>query len=306
MNERGSWSSGSQGPTQADRLVGAARDAPSDHRGDIRVLPGSAATVSIPQYERLEAQSWAPWLRFSRAALEVQVRRFPDEQFFALEGDDTLVGALSTNRVSWDGDPAGLGNWDAFAGAGQDYTDTHDAQGNTLALMSMSIARRSRASGVARRLLDAALTSARERGMEHLIGDFRPSGYGDFKLRDDRDFLAYIDLQDDAGLPLDPWLRAVTRLGMRRLRVDEAAMAVLVDVREFERLRGLSAPDGWIRTDFARDENLHQPALPFRTEGCEYWEAGQTGTWYVDRGADRAAYVESGLWGALMLDGSYA
>jgi GNAT superfamily N-acetyltransferase len=272
---------------------------------EITVVSGAETRISVLQYERLEKQSWPLWLQFSRSALAEHVRRFPREQFFALD-DRGLVGALSANLISWDGDPTTLGTWDALAGERQDYTDTHDSGGNTLVLMSMSIATRARANGVARRLLEAARQSVRDRELTHLVGDFRPSGYGGFKLRDDRDFLTYIGLDDERGVPLDPWLRAVSRIGMQRLRVDEQAMVVDVDVREFERLRDLSGPADWMRTEVARDGDLHAAALSFPVIGCEYWESGQTGTWYVSRATGRAAYVECGVWGSIMVYGSEA
>ena len=279
-----------------DRLVGA---------DDVRIATGAETRVSVLQYERLEAQSWPPWLRFSRSALVQHVRTFPEEQFFA-QDERGLVGALSANLISWDGDPALLGTWDAVAGAGQDYLETHDRHGNTLVLMSMSIAGRSRAKGIARRLLDAARRGVRDRGLDHLVGDFRPSGYGSFKLRDERDFRTYIELVDQDGTPIDPWLRAVSRIGMERLRVDDTAMVVDVDLREFERLRRASGPTTWQRTEGARDAGLHAAVLPFPVTAYEYWEAGQTGTWYVSRAAGRATYVESGVWGEIMVDRSEA
>lgn len=268
----------------------------------LRVVSAADARPSILHYERLEAQSWAPWLRFSRQVLTEHVRAFPEEQFFAYD-QDGLVGALSTNRIQWDGDPAFLTSWHATAGERQDYKDTYVTHGNTLVTMSMSIARRSRGSGVAGQLLDAVRTSARSRGIDHVVGTYRPLGYGSFKTRDDTGFLGYVDLQQDGGLPLDPWLRALTRMGLRRLKIDEQAMVVDLSLREFDRLRRLSAT-AWVRTATARDALLHEPALPFPVADCEFWEAQETGTWYVHRQAGQAVYVESGVWGIVTLDGA--
>jgi GNAT superfamily N-acetyltransferase len=272
--------------------------------GGVRVVSAAEARPSILQYERLEAQSWAPWLRFSRPVLVEHVRSFPEAQFFAFDSDG-LVGALSTNRISWDGDPANLESWDAVAGVRQDYLDTHDTNGNTLVTLSMSIATRARGAGIARQLLDAAQSSAKDRGLDHVIGSYRPARYGSFKLSDERDFLAYVEMRDQEGVPLDPWLRTLTRAGMKRLKVDRQAMVVDVAVRDFEAFRRQSSST-WVRTVGARDAFLHEAALPFPVAECEFWEAGQAGTWYVHRASGRAIYIESGIWGTVMLDGPEA
>lgn len=269
--------------------------------GEFRIASAAETRPSILHYERLEIESWAPWLRYSRSVLAHHVRAFPEDQFFAYD-EAGLVGALSTNRISWDGDPASLTSWRAIAGARLDYEDTHVADGNTLVTLSMSIASRSRGSGVAGRLLDAVRTSARERGLEHVIGSYRPPGYGSFKLGDDRGFLAYADLSGREGLPLDPWLRSLTRRGMERLGVDEQAMVLEVELGDFETL-GRRSSSPWVRVVDARDASLHEAALPLALADCEFWEVGQTGTWYVDRAAGRAVYIESGVWGAVPLDG---
>jgi GNAT superfamily N-acetyltransferase len=271
---------------------------------ELRVVTAAETRPSILHYERLEEQSWAPWLRFSRSVLAEHVRCFPADQFFAFD-EDGLVGALSTNRISWSGDPADLESWDAVAGERQDYKDTHVADGNTLVTLSMSIAKRSRGSGVAGRLLDAVRAGARVRGIEHVIGSYRPPGYGSHKLRHEHDFLTYAGMRDDRGLPVDPWLRVLTRMGMTPLKIDERAMVVDVSLREFEQLRRGSAAV-WVRSATARDAVLHQPALPFPVAECEPWETEQAGTWYVHHQAERAVYVESGVWGEVALDGQGA
>src|SRR5687768_1982317 len=102
---------------------------------DLRVVTAAETRPSILQYERLEVQSWAPWLRFSRPVLAEHVRAFPEDQFFAYD-QDGLAGALSTNRILWGGDVAELGSWDAIAGRDKDYRDTHVARGNTLVTLS--------------------------------------------------------------------------------------------------------------------------------------------------------------------------
>ena len=276
---------------------------PSEATRTLRVVSAAEVRPSVLQYERLEMQSWAPWLRFSRTVLAAQVRYFPEDQFFAYDGDG-LLGALSTNRIWWDGDPGTLQSWDAIAGAHKDYRDTHDADGNTLVTLSISIAPRARGGGVATRLLEAVRSSACERGLDHVIGSYRPSGYGRFKLRSADGFLAYVDQRRDDGLPLDPWLRTLTRTGMERRGLDERAMVVEATLAEFEVFRRVSA--AWARTPVARDALLHEPALPVPVDECEYWEAAEAGTWYVHRASARAVYVESGVWGTVRLDGPEA
>jgi GNAT superfamily N-acetyltransferase len=271
---------------------------------ELRVVTAAETRPSILHYQRLEEQSWAPWLRFTRSVLAEHVRSFPSDQFFAYD-ETGLVGALSTNRISWSGDPADLASWDAVAGERQDYKDTHVADGNTLVTLSMSIATRSRGSGVAGRLLDAVRASARVRGIEHVIGSYRPPGYGSHKLRHHHDFLTYAGLRNEQGLPVDPWLRVLTRMGMTPLKIDERAMVVDVSLPEFEQLRRASA-SVWVRSATARDAALHQPALPFPVVECEPWETEQAGTWYVHQEAARAVYVESGVWGEVVLDGQEA
>lgn len=257
-----------------------------------------AATV----YAELEAPNWAPWLRFGPETLAAQMATFPAGQIVLHDDAGALVAALSSNRIDWDGDPATLTTWDDVAGADASYADTYVPDGNTFVLMSMNVAAQARGARWSSRVVDEVLTYARDEGIEHVISDFRPSGFGRVK-RDDGmfDMARYAVSKRADGLPRDPWLRALTRRGMQQLRLDPRAMAVEATTDELDGWRRTHRPEAWWQViDPRAIDHLLSWLDPSELDRVDaVWECGETGTWFCDHSAGRALYLETNVWGEL-------
>lgn len=248
----------------------------------------------------LEEPSWAPWLRFSVEELAAYHEVFPDGQFVNIT-DGGPVGMLTSILVTWSGDVDELPTWDALSGRGNSIADAHDPEGNTMVFLSSSVHPEQRGRGVLPGLIEDAGALAARLGLDHLIGPFRPNGFGAAKAAGGSvDFAAYVEARQASGLPVDPWLRTVSRLGARWLGIAARAMTVTVSVDEFDELRSSYEPSRWFRLDPARADLLIARSSPEVVGAVdEVWECGETGSWFVDHAAGRASYVEDNVWGEL-------
>lgn len=256
-------------------------------------------------HEHLETPSWAPWLSFSLEEMRAYDEVFPAGQIVHLGDGDLPAGALTSIRMDWTGDPDDLGSWDAVSGKDTSVADSHRPDGNTLVLLSVSIRVDGRGRGLSASLVSSARELARSEGVDHVISAFRPSGFGSHKAAGgSMDFPTYCATRREDGLPVDPWLRALTRLGMRPLRVQERAMVVAVHLDELDRFRAEHRPEVWFRLDPGRGgEVIASLPADLVADSDEVWECGETGSWLIDRRAGRAVYVEANLWGELPFDG---
>jgi GNAT superfamily N-acetyltransferase len=258
-------------------------------------------------YQQLDSPNWAPWLLVGPPVIEKQAEIFPEGQVIVCDERSKLAGTLSTNRIYWDGQLDTLPTWQGIAGSAGSYVDTYVPHGNALILMSVCIRSDAQGQGIADMLIDWAKRLAIAEGVEYLMGDFRPSEYGKFKLLgSDPGFAAYCQLKrHNDRLPADKWLRALTRKGMQVLRVDPKAVVVVTSFAEFEAYRRDYRASMWRRvTDsetIARKFKEHSPQAEVGSS-IEVWECGETGTWYVNPDEDKAAYIESNLWGMLTIN----
>ena len=254
-------------------------------------------------YEELELPNWAPWLAYSHGELQGQDETFPGGQFIEWDQHRQLLGALSTNRIDWDGNAKSLPHWDDIAGIDFTYRDTYKRQGNTLAFMSMSIAADAKGKGTASKLVKQALEFAQDEEIEHVIGDFRPSNYGEYKQQTGKfDFNEYIGMLRDDGAPYDGWIRSLDRMGMQPLSVDSRAMVIPETIEKFDTYRLEYKPENWwLVEDQAATRHLIDFYLPLHDieRVDEIWECGETGTWFVDRINEKAVYIEANMWGEL-------
>lgn len=261
---------------------------------------GMVADLVSMVHTSLEQPAWVPWLRFSEAEMRSLATTFPEGQIVEVDSDGRPTAALSTVRIAWDGDPARLGSWDEVAGRTSSIAAAHDPTGSTLVLLSVSVRPDRLGEGLASTLVDRARALARDRGLDHVISPFRPSGFGVAKTAGTAiSFAEHCSRTRPDGLPVDPWLRVLRRKGMHPLKVAPAAMVVSATVAEVERWRAES-PDRWRRVDstvtFA--DGIGRPD----GERIEIWECGETGTWYLDVGDDRATYIEDNLWGEVPIE----
>jgi hypothetical protein len=237
-------------------------------------------------YVALEHPNWAPWLEASAATLAGRARVFPHGQLVIKDLAGQYAASLSMNQILWDGQIAHLPSWDAVAGDPTDYSKTHNVMGNALVMMSVNVAPACKGKHMPTNLIAYAKVVANGLGMEHLLGSFRPSGFGQAKKAHGHDlnFGAYCwSKQEGTGKPIDPWLRSLAWNGLELLAVDPAAMTVKVSIGEFEEYKAQYKPDAWIEV----------------AEGK--WECEEVGTWNIDSNNGIAVYVESNVWGKIPL-----
>jgi len=272
-----------------------------------RVLRGQTAGRGVDIHDGLEAPNWAPWLRFTPDQFEAHASLFPEGQVLIVDESDAPIAILSTSRFMWDGEVSSLPTWSEIAGGTLTFEDLFSEDGNALALMSVSIRPDVQGNGFAEMLIRAATDYAASSRITYVMSDFRPSQYGAYKARHpDAGFEHYCNLKREDGLPADAWLRALARLGMQPIRVDDRAMVVRTSASAFDGYRLTWEIDSWEQVMdaglVALLSSRHRPELSLAAVQ-ETWECGETGTWYVDRDANKAAYIESNLWGSVAESG---
>lgn len=235
-------------------------------------------------YEVLEKPNWAPWLAASINSLRGRGKVFPEGQLLIKNLTGELCASLSMNRIDWDGNIDILPSWDDVAGDPTTYEQTYIHSGNTLTLMSMNVNPQYQGQGYARSLIAGAKKLGQALDVQYIIGSFRPNEYGKHKLsfgKKAATFKKYCELKRPDGLPIDAWLRNLSRNGMRHLKVDKKAMVVPVTLEEFEQYKNTYNLGLWIEVE------------------PNTWECGEVGTWHVDVKNNTAVYIESNMWGLL-------
>ena len=232
-------------------------------------------------YAALEHPNWAPWLEASVTSLAGRANIFPKGQLVMKDSIGNYMASLSLNQINWDGNKAHLPSWDDVAGDPTDYSQTYTKNGNTLVLLSMNVDPALKGLHLPSKMIAEAQKTATNLGASHLIGSFRPSGYGEVKKgMPDLDFETYCLLKKcGSDKPLDHWLGSLWHLGMKMLAVDDKAMTVTVPIAEFESYK---------KNDWKEIKS-------------GIWECGEVGAWKVDSASGTATYQESNVWGSLPL-----
>jgi GNAT superfamily N-acetyltransferase len=235
-------------------------------------------------HQKLEVPNWAPWLAASKISMVGRCLVFPEGQLVVKDVQGVPLASLSMNKINWDGDSESLPSWDDVAGDPTTYERTYISNGNTLALMSMNVNPEYQGAGYARMLIEKAKLLAQELGVENLIGSFRPNEYGNHKAiygTKALGFEKYASFKRDDGLPIDAWLRNLTRNGMMPLKVDHHAMTVTVTLDELAVYAKTYKLDMW------------------KEVSPNVWECGEVGSWHIDTVRGVATYLESNLWGII-------
>lgn len=232
----------------------------------------------------LEQACWSPWLAASLESLVGRAEVFPNGQL-CIYSKLGLLATLSVNEIQWDGQSENLPTWDEVAGEPTTYEHTYVPDGNTLCLMSMNVSPLGRGQQLPKLLIKTLIDFAKDSGVEHVIGSFRPSAYSQAVLaaiekgHEPLTFEAYCQTTNGVGEPVDPWLRSLSKNGMKSLTVDHNAMHIPVAQDEFDALKH---PD-W-----------HQIII----DGEQAWWCGETGFFYPQTDGSYV-YSESNLWGTL-------
>lgn len=173
-------------------------------------------------HKHLCIQNWAPWMVVPISSILGRISVFPEGQLLAKNETGNPVGYTFINRINWNGEIQSLKSWKEIAGTPTTFKDTYEPNGNTLVLMSMNVHKDYRGQGIARGLIARVKELSKDLGVNYLIGSFRPNQYGEFKLQNPGfcDFEAYCRKKRKDGLPVDEWLRNLTRNGVEFLSVD--------------------------------------------------------------------------------------
>lgn len=237
--------------------------------------------------ENLEEPNWAPWLAACAEVITHRARVFAAGQLVLKDSDGLEKASLSMNQIFWDGEIKTLPTWDEVAGVPTDYSETYEPTGNTLVLMSMNVHPDSKGQRLPSKLVEACKDLAKNLDVEHLIGSFRPSGFGIAKrgMGYDLDFWEYCLMKrHNSEKPVDPWLGSLWHMGMEVLDEDLKAMTVQVPMLEFWKYQDTYNQEYW--------EEI----------GSGVWECGEVGKWTLDAKSGLAVYQESNLWGSLPMD----
>lgn len=244
--------------------------------------PEDAITI----YKELEVPNWAPWLRASTETLAKRAKVFPEGQLAVWEGKRPIAN-ISLARFNYDGNPDNLPTWDELMGVPATGEHTFDLHGNALGMMSINVHPDYQGKGLTKVVIDAVKCRIANLGVTHIMGSFRPSQFGEYSTQNPKASIKeYIDKKrKEDNMPHDPWLRALTRNGMRMLRIDDAAMVVTdVSKEQFDEWQRIYNPEKWKQI---------APSV---------WRCGETGVWLV--GPQNATYVESNVWGILDQNGT--
>lgn len=261
----------------------------SEKLGDCIVKTWTPETASHI-HQTLEVHNWAPWLAASETSLIGRSLVFPEGQLLIQASNGEIVASVSANRIDWDGQVDSLPNWDTIAGDPTTYETTYAQNGNTLVLMSMNVHPKYKKFGLATTLIKQIQEVAKKLDVEYLVGSFRPSEFGMFKnINGPVSFEEYISMKrKEDQLPVDAWIRSLTRSKMKPLKVDKQAMTVSgIDMETFADLQHNYNIDMW------------------KQVGEFTWECGEVGQWTINPKTKLATYVESNLWGIFPEIASY-
>lgn len=253
--------------------------------------------------DNLHTPNWAPWLAWLPQDLAGHREAFPEGQLSISDERNLPIAVLATNQIQWDGNVESLPTWDEVAGSDFTFRETRVPNGNTLCLMAMSIAKDHQGEHLPEQLVAQLKELAVSKNIEHIIGDFRPSGFGEYKrLTGSFDFDEYVSLRREDGLPEDPWLRNLTRQGMQPLSADYRAMVIPASLAELKEYQASYNPEDWYKVSDQKAREVliatHDPAKDLG-EFDEIWECDETGTWYVNSKTEQAVYIESNYYGEL-------
>jgi GNAT superfamily N-acetyltransferase len=250
----------------------------------INTWEGYANESGIEPIAELEKECWSPWLAASLGSLKGRAEVFPNGQL-CIYSELGLLGTLSVNEIQWDGQPSSLPTWDQVAGEPTTYEHTYVPNGNTLCLMSMNVSPLGRGQQLPKLLIATLLDFAKNKGIEHVIGSFRPSAYSQAVLtavkqgQEPPVFETYCQTVNEHGEPVDPWLRSLSKNGMKPLAVDHHAMQIPISQEEFA---SVQKPD-WQQITIA---------------GQPVWWCAETG-FFCPQADGSYVYSESNIWGAL-------
>jgi GNAT superfamily N-acetyltransferase len=259
--------------------------------------------------QRLRRDAFTPWSDSHppRFVYNLAAHVFQGFLLEARNASGEIVGFLFSAPAFWSGEPNELQTYDYHmkslnrrpllkmatvlsTGPLRAFEDrvrrAHLEGSNCVVLLAMLVEPKCRGQRIPMRFIEHLKSVAATLGYRFLLGPFRPSGYGKYKeqarkVHSPDLFREYCCATDGDGLPIDPWLRAVTQNGMKMLRAEPRSMQITRGLRPFETLRKTFRPERWYQTS------------------PHTWECGEAATWYTDPFTGTATSVEPNFWGMI-------
>jgi GNAT superfamily N-acetyltransferase len=234
----------------------------------------------VDEMQGLHEQAWPRFVLESRAPRGHPLpwdwmsiyRRWPTLQIGLRDPESGALVALANGlALAWDGRADDLPdtgwNWALVQGE-QDHTSgLSPVTGCALAVTIDPARRGENLSSVA---LRALAQQCRQMGLRRLIAPVRPIWKARYPITPMRVFCRWTN---EAGLPLDPWLRVHVRLGATVVKACDHSQPLAAPVAAWE---------AWL-------------GLPLPTSG-DYVAPGLLAPLHVDRAADEAVCVEANVW----------
>jgi len=133
--------------------------------------------------------------------------------------DELPAAVVRAVRLRWDGTPGDA----PAAGAVEAVGRAGEAQGDTLAVLDVTVAFGERGRGLGSAVLAHLDDRRRDAGLERLLVLLRPHAKASYPLIP---FARYAAFRTADGAPFDPWFRAAWRQGFRPVRsVDRSLVA---------------------------------------------------------------------------------
>ncbi len=189
---------------------------------------------------------------------------FPGYQFVLYE--DEVLAEGHTVPCTWDRTPDGLGEGiDAMLIAA---FQAHEARRtpNALCALAAEIRPRFQGRGLARQILDAMASLARDNGLTHLIAPVRPSFKDRYPITP---IERYVTWRDHGGEAFDPWIRVHLRRGGTIARPAPRSLRITASIAEWEQWTGLRLPESGTYTF---PNGLAPIEIDHQSDTGAYWE----------------------------------
>lgn len=195
-------------------------------RPDLRDAADALVAANLPPFLTWASPGNWRWHRL--------YAQYPEYQLVTTGEGGRVRSAVHSVPLHWNGDPAALpaGYDDALVAA----TCPPVRSANTTCLVSISIDREERRSGLAERLITEAKQRARDRGHAFLIAPLRPTRKSEFP---DADFADYLGWQNAEGNIFDPWLKLHVSLGAEILGIADRSLVIRQPAARWASLLGL-------------------------------------------------------------------
>jgi GNAT superfamily N-acetyltransferase len=188
---------------------------------------------------------------------------YPEFQFVIIDPDTAQVAALGNSiSLDWARPATELPErgWDWALEKGiQDYLDKRHVR--THCALAISVLPAYRNKGISSLMVKIMKTISKQHGSESLVAPLRPLMKSRYPLTPIEN---YLKVEDDNGLPFDPWIRVHARARGKVLKACGRSMIITATISEWEERAGMRfhesgsyvVPDALVPIEMDLDKNL--------------------------------------------------